>query len=48
MRRLLVVFMLLVLPVLTMAQQPATPSTQPPAPKMAADEVMALPVFTTA
>lgn len=42
MRRLLVVGMLLVVPVMTMAQQPATPSTQPQAPKMASDEVMAL------
>ncbi len=42
MRRLLVVGMLLTVPGLSMAQQPATPSTQPQAPKMASDEVMAL------
>jgi hypothetical protein len=42
MRRLLVVGMLLTAPGLSMAQQPATPSTPPQAPKMASDEVMAL------
>ena len=42
MRRLLVVGMLLTVPGLSMAQQPATPSAQPQAPKMASDEVMAL------
>jgi len=42
MRRLLVVCILLIVPILTMAQQPATPSTQPQAPKMASDDVMAL------
>lgn len=42
MRRLLVVGMLLTVPGLSMAQQPATPATQPQAPKMASDEVMAL------
>ncbi len=42
MRRLLVVGMLLTVPGLSMAQQPAAPSTQPQAPKMASDEVMAL------
>jgi hypothetical protein len=42
MRRLLVVLGLLTVPVVTMAQQPATPSPQPQAPKMASDDVMAL------
>ena len=43
MRRLLVVAALLIVPVLNaMAQQPATPSAQPQAPKMASDDVMAL------
>ena len=42
MRRLLVAGMLLAAPVLIMAQQPATPSAQPQAPKMASDDVMAL------
>ena len=42
MRRLLVVLALLIVPVVTTAQQPATPSTQPQAPKMASDDVMAL------
>ena len=42
MRRLLVVGMLLAVPVVMMAQQPAAPSAQPQAPKMASDEVMAL------
>ena len=42
MRRLLVVAALLIAPVLIMAQQPATPSAPPLAPKMASDEVMAL------
>ncbi|HEX6214861.1 MAG TPA: rhodanese-like domain-containing protein [Vicinamibacterales bacterium] len=43
MRRLLVVFALLAVPVVTMAQQPATPAApQPKAQKMASDGVMAL------
>ncbi len=43
MRRLLVVAAFLIVPTLTMAQQPSTPSAAPPqAPKMASDEVMAL------
>jgi hypothetical protein len=43
MRRLLVVFALLAVPVVTMAQQPATPAApQPKAQKMASDDVMAL------
>jgi len=43
MRRLLVVGVLLAVPVFTMAQQPATPAaSQPQAPKMASDDVMAL------
>ena len=42
MRRLLVAAALSIAPVLTMAQQPATPSAPPLAPKMASDEVMAL------
>ena len=42
MRRLLVAAALSIAPVLTMAQQPATPSAAPLAPKMASDEVMAL------
>ena len=42
MRRLLVVGMLLTVPGLSMAHQPATPATQPQAPKMASDDVMAL------
>jgi hypothetical protein len=39
MRRLLVVAALLTVPVLNMAQQPATPSAPPLAPKMASDGV---------
>jgi hypothetical protein len=42
MRRLLVVAALLAVPVLTLAQQPATPSAGPKAQKMASDDVMAL------
>ena len=43
MRRLLVVFALLAVPVVTMAQPPATPAApQPNAQKMASDDVMAL------
>ncbi len=47
MRRLLVVAMLVVAPAMAVslsaiALQPATPSAQPQAPKMASDEVMAL------
>jgi hypothetical protein len=47
MRRLLVVAMLVVAPAMAVslsakAQQPATPSAQPKAEKMASDEVMAL------
>ncbi len=42
MRRLLVVAALSIAPILTMAQQPPTPSAQPLAPKMASDDVMAL------
>ena len=47
MRRLLAVGMLLGVPILAMslnamAQQPATPSAPPQAPKMASDDVMAL------
>ena len=42
MRRLLVVATLLVVPAMTIAQQPATPSAQPKAEKMASDDVMAL------
>ena len=42
MRRLLVVAALLAVPVLTMAQQPATPSAPAEGPKMASDDVMAL------
>ena len=42
MRRLLIVAALLAVPVVTMAQQPAAPSAQPNAPKMASDDVMAL------
>jgi hypothetical protein len=42
MRRLLVVAALLIAPAVSLAQQPATPSAAPQAPKMASDEVMAL------
>ena len=42
MRRLLVAGMLVAVPVLIMAQQPAAPSGPPQAPKMASDDVMAL------
>ena len=42
MRRLLIVVALLAVPVLVMAQQPATPAAQPKAPKMASDDVMTL------
>ena len=42
MRRLLVAAAFSIVPLVTMAQQPSTPSTAPNAPKMASDEVMAL------
>ena len=42
MTRVLMVAALLAVPVLMMAQQPATPAAQPQAPKMASDDVMAL------
>ena len=42
MRRLLIAVALLAVPVIAMAQQPATPAAQPKAQKMASDDVMAL------
>ena len=42
MRRLLIVAALLAMPVVTMAQPPATPAAQPKAQKMASDDVMTL------
>ena len=42
MRRLLAVAALLAVPVVTMAQQPASPAAQPKAERMASDDVLAL------